>query len=715
MEHREDRTLDGCVTYRVLRFGFALMLALVVLAIFPYTPRPTEEIKILIYQGAASLFLGIFLIHSVVTRRAFERPPLLFSVLMALLALYAVTALASDYVAHSLVEWSKWASLIALYVVASQVYRTERSIRVLLVSTCVAVALSSLYAFMQKAGVDPFPWNEALRENAVYKDLPATFGNPNIAGHTLIVVFILSLYLATLPGTRWCILFTAVFVAHMAFTNQRSGIFAIGAAGTIVVLAVLFRRLTKRPVLVVAGVIATLTVLVCAGIASIGVWAHRTGGGYAPIDTSLRLRYNAYYSAIEMLHEKPILGYGPGNYRIVNTPFWTPYEQQWFAGERLMNFNVHNDFLEAAVDAGLLGGLLYTTFFALAIGGGIYLYAQRRDPRERRLCLALAAAFFAFATDGFFGFNVRVPVSAVLILVLAGVLDGFFAYTLQASESTAHRERSYFWPTVLGGAAVANAVFAGAVFFSEVYFQRGEGAQYWKAYAAAEDAYSRGERLAPWNWLFPYRLGIAFTSQGNGEAAAGQFQECLQKNPFYIPAMSYLAQNYFNQAAPVLVSANPAPALVSEANILLDRAEDRAQNALTLCATWPESDDILGRIEFVRAMWVHNSRPAARSPYGTPEALWRSAAAHFERGLADGLEQSKEPLRLLAQIHLFLNEPDRVEQYLFDALDTDVHDSTTWSTFWEYASVTCRRRAMRPTRARSPMPTHGSPGSSTTV
>lgn len=685
MEQTLESTDDRRVMHRILRVAYAATLFLVVLGMFPYTPRPTEEIKILIYQVAASLFLVLFLIDAVVTRRPFIRPPLLFPVIMAFLVLNAIAAVASDFVMNSVYEWSKLASFVAIYAVATQVYRTEREMRTLLVTGCVAVALSSLYAFAQKAGYDPFPWNQELLDHEVYKNLPGTFGNPNIAGHALILALIASLYLASLPGTRWCGVLSVIFVVHMAFTDQRSVLLAIGAATTLVVFALAFRRITRRPTLAMAGVAASLIVVLCAAVWGVGLWFQRTGGLYAPIDNALRLRYNAFSSAAAMIHDRPGLGFGPGNYLIANTPYWTPYEQAWFGEQHMMNFHVHNDFLEAAVDAGVVGGVLYVLVFVFAVAGGTYLYMRLSEPSERRLGLALAAAFFAFAVDGFFGFNVHVPVSGLMFFLFAGLLDGLFARALPATASPP-RERNVFWPLVLSGAAVVNTVAAGAVFASEVYFLRGQGAHVYGALDAAQRAFTRSAELAPWNWLMPYHQGIVATAQGRAEDAAAHFYEALDRNPYFIPALSYLAQNQFNRGAPVLISVSSTPDTVGKAEELLNQAVVNANKALALCAYWPESEDILGRIDFVRGTRIHSLGGGTGGGNAVGAArYWRSATTHFERALDLGITAPKEPLRLLAQIHLYLNEPRKAEAYLHDALDAHLHDTTTWPTFWEYA------------------------------
>ena len=53
-----------------------------------------------------------------------------------------------------------------------------------------------------------------------------------------------------------------------------------------------------------------------------------------------------------MILDRPLLGYGPGNYGLDNPAYWTPFEQETYARERKYNDHPHNEFLAQAIAGG---------------------------------------------------------------------------------------------------------------------------------------------------------------------------------------------------------------------------------------------------------------------------------------------------------------------------------------------------------------------------
>jgi hypothetical protein len=180
----ENKT-DVVKAFHWLRAGMAALMALVVLAMFPYTGDPTGDIKwLLVSWGAFLLATGLLAVswRAGITLR---RPPALLEILLAFLAFNALAALRSDYFGLSMVDMRRYWALFLLYLVSSQLYETPAQVRRLILAICGAVFVAALYAFMQRAGLDFFPWADLASEE--YRNLPATYGNPNFAAHTLIL------------------------------------------------------------------------------------------------------------------------------------------------------------------------------------------------------------------------------------------------------------------------------------------------------------------------------------------------------------------------------------------------------------------------------------------------------------------------------------------------------------------------------------------------
>jgi len=399
---------------RPFRKAIGVLAVLLVLAMFPYSEDPTGDIKYLIASWGSALLLAAWVYGVARLGWPIRRPAIFLEVLLLFLALHVLASILSSFRMNSFAELGKLWYWLALYLVASQVYNDERQIRRLMLVVCGAVAVASLYGLIiQKFGFDKFPWSDVTGD--VYTNLPATFGNPNFAAHTLILAIIMAVYLATEWRMAWCLGFAALFLVHLRFTGQRAGWIALLAALLLLVVHALVRRRVKRPVrsaVIALLVTGALGVLGIAG--AMGVSKAATGSAY-PLDLSLLIRYKSYASAAAMILRHPVLGWGTGNYRIEYPPFWTPYEQRWFGEEMRLNAHVHNDLLEFAADAGLPAAGLYLVFLVLGIGYGLHMAATLKEPLKRRLGLAFAALFMAFLVDGQFGFNVQVPVSAAIL------------------------------------------------------------------------------------------------------------------------------------------------------------------------------------------------------------------------------------------------------------------------------------------------------------
>lgn len=115
-------------------------------------------------------------------------------------------------------------------------------------------------------------------------------------------------------------------------------------------------------------------------------------------------------ASIDQAMEHPVLGTGPGTYRGVVRD-----------GKRfLLVFYVHNEYLQAMAETGLVG--LGSLLVAIAIFAG---WAWRRRPAirtsERAVWAVACAAGTAFCVHGFFDFMWRVPAVVLLAFVWLAV------------------------------------------------------------------------------------------------------------------------------------------------------------------------------------------------------------------------------------------------------------------------------------------------------
>lgn len=694
--------------HRWFRAAIAGYLCLLVLAVTPWTPDPAGDIKRLLLAAFSASLAVAWLAASWRRGVSVRRPRIALEVLLGMLVCYGIATVRSPYPGFSVTELAFFGSLFLLYFVASQAYTKEPEVLALMKTLCAAMTAASVYALFQKIGLDPFPWTD--REQDIYTNLPGSFGNPNYAAHTLVLALIMAVLVARHAGKRWVWAVPVLFAVYLYFTGQRGGVIGLGAATILLLVARGASRFISNPIKRVMAALL-ITALVAAVAVGCYMLQNKARNGVAlPLDSSLLLRYNGYLNAAAMILEKPLLGHGPGVYAVTTPAYWTTFEQQWFAQEQMMNAHVHNDLLEVAVDAGLPAAGFYLALLLLGACYGLLTAFTASGAERRRLGYAFAALFLTFLVDGLFGFNLRVPVSASVLFLMLGALEGLWA---SADTRAAPLRRpglpGIAWRLGMAGAAVVIAVWGTRVFLSEFMLQRGlkhhhlmmkvlnappqekramdpqKAAAFVEAQREmAEAALTWGERLAPWNYLFAGRLGETEAAARAYDAAARHLDRALRLNPYYVPTLARLAGTRIAQVEAALSLEQPGPTEADKTlEALLEDAGRHAGRISELCPAFPIAEELKGRIACLRAKCLARRDPPADRV--EIEEQWKQGEAHLERAIQLGAKNHIELYRLLAQVRETLADPEGEEEALVRAAQANPGDELLWDMFFSFA------------------------------
>lgn len=662
---------------RGFRVAICLYAVALMLAITPYTNDPAGDIKWLITSCFAGALVILWSVAALQGRIPFHRPRLFPELMAGFMLLYLVATLRSEFPGVSFVELQRFAALVLLWFLVSQVFLTPRHAMQLFAAVCAAATLAACYGMAQKFGWDPFPWED--KTGSLYARLPASFGNPNFAGHVMILAVILGAALAFTPGWRWASAFALLPAIHLYFIQQRAAFVALAAAAAIALIAHLAgRRMRLAP----AGIAATLGLCLLLGAGAAGAvmaWNHWRTGTVFPLDTSILIRYVSYVSASEMIVDAPLLGHGPGVYALKYPIYWTPFEQEWFAQQLKMNQHVHNDLMEIAIDAGIAAAGIYLAMLVLGICQGLLI--AFRDPSRRAAGYAFAAFFTAFLVDGLFGFNLRTPASAVLCFLALGMLERFWrpvSASIEAPGVPGFGGKA--WRVALAGAAALLILFQTALFTAEARLLQGMRAQYQNNLPEAQRRFEDGWRLAPWNWHFPRRLGQVAMAAGEYDTAVKQFDAALERNPYYIMTFVPLAHVRMAKAQRMLATEpedlrNPLEQLVL--------AGDAAREALALAPMLPLAEDILGRVASMTALTLMS--PGSRAPREEIERHWQEAEEYLMRALRHGASNQADLYRMVAKVRVARGDHQIAEEALVRAVQANPADTASWQFFYEFA------------------------------
>lgn len=644
---------------------------------YRYTYDPTGEIKWLILGWSGFLLGGGWLLFQRVFGLPSRRPGIVSRLVLAFTLLFLLTALLSDFRTFSLLEAGRFVSLAGLFLVASQTLTKPVHARRFLQTLCWVAGLTALYAAMQKTGLDPFPWGES------FEGLPSTYGNPNYAAHVLILAIIAAAYL--LAGGWWAALpLGAAAVLYFLGTGQRGGMLALAGALALLGLAGLVRIRVKTPA---RAVLATLVLAVmlagASGLGAMGVMKAKTGS-MLPLDTSILLRYQSLVSASKMVMDHPLMGHGPGVYKLANPRYWTPYEREFFATEHRYNHHVHNDPVELGVGGGLPMAGLYLVLLLFALAHALMLTFAPESREHRRLGWALAAVFTAFFIDGLFGFNLRLPVSASLLFILLGALEGVCPARPTAVPAPATRRIPGAGLSRWGAVAalLAAALGASSVFAGEYYLYMGVAAQASRNHTAATGLYRMGLTVAPWNWEFHWRLGQVAMLNGDMAGAIREFERTLEMNPHHLTVRVPLAEAHMQLAQTADTS---TPDGLRTAIAALEQASRHAGDALDLCPETAEASDALGRAASIAAkLLVEQNREELRPK---ADEYWAIGREYLRRAADNNRSKTNRAAlyRNLARVCISMGDLDGAGEALARAARLAPEDTDTWPLFLGFA------------------------------
>ncbi|MCP4641222.1 MAG: tetratricopeptide repeat protein [bacterium] len=670
----EEATLDQSLRpaldlSRTGRIVFAAGVAVTVLALFPLTPSPAIDIKYLILAWTA--VSGAFLLLAGGSSHfALDRGRGLPAVMAVLfLLVYVVACFASRTPWASLMEAGRWMAGFGLFFAAMHLYTDPAQVRRLMLVIVAAVCVASLYGFVQKAGLDPFPWG--TRDVEEYRGLPATFGNPNVAAHTLILAVILACSLASRKGAWRYALFLAPLFLHVYWTRTRGSMIALAVGLAILAASRLLsgehRRPVRRAVTVLLSTACAGLVLVCTVVAV----SRTRSGTYLPTDGTALVRYHAYYDACRLVRERPLLGFGPLQYRVEAPRLWTPYEQQRFATVGRTPYQVHNDWFEMAVESGLTGAVLYIGFIVSALTYCLVVAFSSRDIERRRLACAGAACLATFAVDGIFGFPARVPVSRTIVLMVTGAILGA---TLPAGALRLRRMHRLF-PAALAVIVLCACLLETRVFAARMAHQAGRNAEYEELWGPAQRMYEKSVTFCPWDWPTLSALAEVRVRNGDSEGALGAYHAALGLHPNH-PALWVGAGR-----ANLNIYAQPATRHTGAEDFLND-AYTAGSRALEICSVLPAAHELLARVCYARAM---GASPANESD--SRATALGEAVLHSENALACGYEDRGTLLRMLASAHAEQGDVDAAVQALTRSIESEPDNPDTWRMFANLAEA----------------------------
>ena len=330
--------------------------------------------------------------------RAARWPPLLATLLVA--AVWLAATLASISTTISL--WgvpSRWGGLriqlsyLALFVIAAGVIRRRRHLLRLAAVTAASAGITSLYALIQRAGLDPYEWSTTVVEAqrvVLQGDIAAarpasTFGNPNfLGGYLVVAIFITAGGLLAARRPLSALIWSSGIVLQllaMIFTLSRGAWIATAVGAGLLTLwaaAALgwpWRRIALGLAAVAVAAAAALWVT-APYLPSTGILG-RLASIRRPTEETGGIRLVLWRMTIQTWLDRPALGFGPDTFAAVYERHYD-LDLQRREGAYTDHNRAENALLDTLIAAGAVGAL------ALAVLGGMVAWSAWRLLRQSR-------------------------------------------------------------------------------------------------------------------------------------------------------------------------------------------------------------------------------------------------------------------------------------------------------------------------------------------
>lgn len=104
-------------------------------------------------------------------------------------------------------------------------------------------------------------------------------------------------------------------------------------------------------------------------------------------DISTMERFHRWVAGYHMVQEKPMMGFGPGNFYPSYQPY-TVYSFETYVSDNPDRSGVHNYYLMTLVEQGFVGLIILLTFFFTILLKGEALYHKIIEPHRKRIVMA---------------------------------------------------------------------------------------------------------------------------------------------------------------------------------------------------------------------------------------------------------------------------------------------------------------------------------------
>lgn len=307
-----------------------------------------------------------------------------------------------------------WFGCAVIFFLLCTVLNSEKWLEKILASIFISMTGVVLLGIGQQFfGIE---WVPALRPPS------ACFANKNMAAQYLAIVLPVALAIGFYKKRVYfyasvVIVFPLSLIA-LYYMEARASWLAIACALVWTSLLFIEKRFNKKYIIKMLTII-----LILIGImSSFAILSGKAESLIKKAGPSAKYRTVVWRNSVEMIKEKPLLGFGAGSFRIFYPGYLYKAELDRAFGKTKQIRRTHNDFIQAGVETGIIGMIL---FVMLPFSG---LYMAWRIVHSDKLAhisvlvYGLSAGLVSFMVTAFFSFPFQRSIPPLMLFIFLGAL-----------------------------------------------------------------------------------------------------------------------------------------------------------------------------------------------------------------------------------------------------------------------------------------------------
>lgn len=366
-------------------------------------------------------------------------------------------------------------------------------------------------------------------------------------------------------------------LVFLFYTHCRSSAVALACA-VIWAGLLLAKRKLRKEVIKKAYPFVFILLAVCAAIPFAGGWLDR-GSQFA--GGSAQYRITVWKNSLEMVKEKPLLGFGVGGFKLFYPGYMYKADIDMAFDKKTQIRRAHNDFVQAAVETGIPGLSLFLAVLISGLAMAWRLVKPGNVLSQDAVVIGVSAGIVSFMATAMFGFPFQRAIQPLIVFAYLGILAVLYCRNNKAGTTVKLKISK-----TLGICAFIIVLCSGAALlrfdikniFCDAYFQTAMSREKMRANKQALSAGLEARAYNKYRMDVLTTVGRAYVTTGDLEKGIEALEEVIKKSPYNLNALFILGAAYTNAG-------------------FADKALDTFSRVLRIKPDFPEAKSIIASLK----------------------------------------------------------------------------------------------------------------------